>query len=59
MGFIFEAIFELLWILIYHFFSLMFVMTFEFIKLIPIWIWITLIVVILLYKAIKVYLENR
>ena len=59
MGFIFEAFLELIWILFYHFFNLMFVMTFEVIKLIPIFIWVILIVAILLYKAIKFYLENR
>ena len=59
MGFIFEAIFELLWILIYHFFNLGFVMISEIIKIIPFWLWIIILVVVLLYISLKLYLKYR
>ena len=59
MGFIFEAFLELIWILFYHFFNLMFVMTFEVIKLIPIWIWIIIGVILIICITKKLFFKSN
>ena len=48
MEFVLKSLIELIWILIYYFFYMLFVLVSEFLKIIPIWVYIIIFGIIII-----------
>lgn len=59
MGFIFEAILELIWILVSHTINLILLIAVEICKLIPIWIWIIIAVIAIICITKKLFFKSN